>query len=87
VIARTAWRRCPYCGVLHDGVTDVELAQDDAHDGDASICIDCGGVAVFDSTGFGGLREPTAAESATFARDPRIAAAVIALRIANERDR
>lgn len=78
---RQPWRQCPYCGVLHDGVTGVnDRAGVTADQGAVLICCECGGLGILDDTLTGGWREPTFNEQAEALADPAILIAVAATR-------
>ncbi|RBB38887.1 hypothetical protein DPV79_16025 [Burkholderia reimsis] len=59
---------CPFCGKRNDDHTGVR-GHIVPEDGDVSICIGCGQLAVFDHDA---LRAPTDDESDEFARDAGI---------------
>lgn len=56
---------CPWCGVEHDAYTGI--TGDTPQPGDAAICFDCAGIAVYED----GLRQrrPTEEEAAQFTQD------------------
>jgi hypothetical protein len=70
--------RCPWCGHLHGAVSAVTAIADrvspepKAADGDLTMCIHCGNMCVFERAATGGLRHPTAAETAELDADSRI---------------
>jgi len=77
---------CPYCGVVTNGIanmTDTDLPED----GDVSICMDCGILAVVSTTAPTGLRRPTADERSTFLRDPDIQKLLWAWQIVDQQRR
>jgi hypothetical protein len=51
---------CPHCGHRHDAATNLEAPRAPGK-GDVSICLECGGVALFDMDPVR-LRMPTPAE-------------------------
>ena len=63
---------CPWCGKRHQlvsaiaekGVTKEPVPED----GDATLCVGCGEIALFDHSVKGGLRFPTESESAELAQ-------------------
>jgi hypothetical protein len=65
---------CPHChrdnpqaSTLKDGDGSVAPV-----DGNLSICIGCGAISVFDRKWYGGLRKPTAQESAEIMFDAEV---------------
>jgi len=66
---------CPNCKHMLDGAFSVG-SEATPENGDASICIECGHLVIFDNNQ---LRNPTDAEIIEFAGDPRIVAAMTAL--------
>lgn len=77
---------CPYCGYVTDGIANMT----DDHmptDGDVSICMECGIIAVVSSTAPTGLRRPTTAERSTFLRDPDIQKLLWAWQIVDQQRR
>jgi len=60
-------RHCLGCGILTDDQTGP--TGDKFSDGDCSICLYCGKVAVFQGDGY---REPTPAEEHMFLSDPQV---------------
>lgn len=48
--------KCPYCGKLNELASSQTDRGAKPDDGDVSICIDCGNVALFDKTMKGGAR-------------------------------
>ncbi len=67
---------CPTCGAILDAATGVkDMAIDDSavpSPGDATVCIRCGGLAIFDKRL--SLRRPTSAERRSLLRMPEVVA-------------
>ena len=62
---------CPWCFVQHELATGLFGARAPV-EGDATLCIRCGEISVFDSKAWGGLRKPSEAERDVLNRDRRI---------------
>jgi hypothetical protein len=69
---------CPHCGKSHDMTTGA-TSETNPVDGDVSICIKCGGVAVFEGRI---LRLPTADEQAELDKDTYVQDVLRAWRVA-----
>jgi hypothetical protein len=65
----TPENRCPYCGQKNDRVSDPK-GGGPPHRGDRSICIWCGGVAIF--TRSLRVRKPSPRELAAAMADPAV---------------
>jgi hypothetical protein len=70
---------CPGCHVNNDGATSVELDGAVPADGDATVCVYCGTLAIF-TRGAKHLRRPTAAERTELLADPDVRTAMRAVR-------
>lgn len=68
---------CPNCGSVHDMASVVDQQKATPKPGDASICIMCGHLSVFDE--HLRLRQMTDKEVDKYAGDDRIVAAMTAL--------
>lgn len=75
----TWWTVCPFCGQHHDAVTGVGT-RGGPSDGDATMCIECGQMCVFDRSVDGGLRRPTDKEQGDLERNGTVKALVDAWR-------
>lgn len=69
---------CPWCGQLHDAATHSGSTVEVPEPGNLSLCVHCGGVAVF--TGDLKLRRPTKAEQREIDNSPTVKRAVAAWR-------
>jgi hypothetical protein len=67
---------CPKCGYRMDRTSDPHGGDARPSEGDASVCLACGNVSVFNSDL--SMRQPTAAEKELFDRDPQILEAQMA---------
>lgn len=74
--------RCPACDLLLDAASDPR-GEAIPQPGDATLCIHCGFIGVFDDDLT--IRRPTAAEQEEFAKDERIKAYEIARRTVQRR--
>ena len=74
--------QCPYCGRVHQAATSEGVAP--VRDGDASLCIGCGDIGMFDSRAPGGIRRTTAQEAARLATDPQCARFMLAWRMMDQ---
>jgi hypothetical protein len=63
---------CPFCGAQHVMAGDVEPGGREPADGDATLCIKCGEIAVFAKAAPGGARKPTIEELEAFGQDDNI---------------
>lgn len=68
---------CPNCGAVHNMAAAVDESARMPSPGDASICIKCGHLCVYDE--HLDLRDPTGDEFVKIAGDERIVAALTAL--------
>lgn len=59
---------CPWCGRQQDAVSSAAGPDIEPSAGDVSICIKCGGIAIYD--GLGAFRKPTTEEEADAASQP-----------------
>lgn len=66
---QTKENHCPYCNHLLDGISQVN-GENLPEPGDASICIQCGNVSVFDDDL--SLRKPLPEEESAIQEDPTI---------------
>ena len=64
--------RCPWCGLLVTGCTNVFTDEKPIPNSSCSMCIFCGGISMI-SDDEGTLRKPTLNESMWIDRDPRVA--------------
>jgi hypothetical protein len=62
--------KCWMCGYEYDRVTGLTEPDKPARDGDITICINCGAIAIF-SAEKRGLREPELKELLSFPEDDR----------------
>lgn len=72
--------RCPFCRAVHEAATCV-TGKAAPEDGDATLCIRCGNVAIFDEAEPFGLRMPTRRESRALLRDRNVQRLVAAFRV------
>ena len=64
--------QCPFCGKKNDLAGNIGGETLAPMDGDASFCIDCGLVSVFDHSAPDGCRPPTDEEAYHFGQDEGI---------------
>lgn len=74
---------CPFCGYVSDGIANM-TGTEMPEDGDVTICMECGIIAVVSTTAPTGLRRPTPDERSTFLRDPDIQKLLWAWHIVDE---
>lgn len=77
---------CPYCGKVNEFASNP---HDDGRpsDGDVTMCIGCGHIAIFDEQAPGGCRKTTALEAAQFSADERISRIHLAWKMMDQRRR
>lgn len=85
---RQPYRRCPYCGALHDGMTGINDRPGVAvRPGALMICADCGQWGVLDPTVEGQWRLPTVTETRSAMANDSFRIALSASRALVERRR
>jgi hypothetical protein len=77
---------CPWCGKQNEGMANM-LGSECPTDGDVTICMECGILAVVSNTSPTGLRRPTKAERSEFLRDPEIQMLLWAWQIVDQQRR
>ena len=65
------WTSCPFCGKMNDSHASVGKPGM-PNEGDASICIDCGNVSIYEAGALGHMRKPTPEEQAELDADERV---------------
>lgn len=68
---------CPHCGHKHDAATNLEAPRAPGQ-GDVSICLECGGIAVFDADPLR-LRLPTPDEQAQLESNQAVVSAQLVI--------
>ncbi|RPJ20085.1 MAG: hypothetical protein EHM35_19935 [Planctomycetaceae bacterium] len=70
--------RCPFCKRKNDHCSNVGSEHSQPTDGDVTMCIGCGGLAIYDSKSESGLRVPSVAEIIDVLADQDVEKAMMA---------